>query len=251
LLFLNIHEKLCSESLEQRGKPSIPRLLPFFDQHNLVGATEPGLNIEPITVKLTFDPPSPVRDLAVHDVTKSSARITWSDPESDGGSPVTGYYVERCSGSRWSKVKRKLVTQRELILSNLVENETYEIRACAENEAGAGALCDSISFVAKDPFTVPAKPGTLEVESIDAAGSASLTWCAPVDDGGAAIAGYKIEMRGRTKWKKVAVSETCDVIVPRLPVGVDVQFRIAAFNKAGLGAPSDPSKPVKYSKLRD
>jgi titin len=220
---------------------------------NSVGASEPGLNIEPITVKLAFDPPSPVYNLAAHDVTKSSARITWSDPKSDGGSPVTGYYVERWSSWCWSKVNRKSVTQCELIMSDLVENETYEIRACAENEAGESGPSEQISFVAKDPFTVPGKPDAPEVETIDASGSASLTLRAPADDGGTPVTGYVIEIRRctNTKWTQVAESDTCDVIVPQLPVEVEVEFRIAAVNKAGRGAPSDPSQPAKYSELKD
>ena len=218
---------------------------------NEVGASEPGMNEEAITAKLPFDPPSPVRDLTANDVTKSSARITWSEPETNGGSPVTGYYVERWSGSRWVKVNRKSVTQRELLMEDLVEKETYEIRACAENEAGTGAPCESITFVAKDPFTVPGKPDAPEVESIDDAGNASLRWQAPADDGGAPVTGYVIEMRRRTdtKWAQVVESETCDVIVTQLTPDVDVEFRVCAVNKAGRGSPSDPSKPAKYGQL--
>ena len=41
------------------------------------------------------EPPGPPRKLEVDEVGKSSCALTWKAPEFDGGSPITGYYVER------------------------------------------------------------------------------------------------------------------------------------------------------------
>ena len=87
---------------------------------NDVGIGEPWMNSEPITAKSPFDPPSPERNLTANDVKKSDAPITWLEPETDGGSPITGYYVERYSGSRWLKINRKSVTSLELKMDDLV-----------------------------------------------------------------------------------------------------------------------------------
>jgi len=52
-------------------------------------------------------PPGAPRGLEVSDVTTRSCVLKWKAPEFDGGSPVTGYYVEssqRSYSTRWAKV---------------------------------------------------------------------------------------------------------------------------------------------------
>ena len=46
--------------------------------------------------------------MAVDELTQRSCVLTWKAPEFDGGSPVTGYYVERRQGytDRWIKVSQ-------------------------------------------------------------------------------------------------------------------------------------------------
>ena len=105
------------------------------------------------------DPPGPPIDLKAEDISKTAATLTWKPPEFDGGSPIIGYYVERKSGTRWIKVNKKPVKNCKLLVDDLVEKDKYEFRVCAENEAGVGEPCDTISFVAKDPFDVPGQPG--------------------------------------------------------------------------------------------
>ena len=88
------------------------------------------------------------------DTTSASTVLTWRAPASDGGAPVTGYYVEQLSqfSSRWSKVNKKSISELTLTLTDLTMGEKYEVKVAAENEAGVGPFCDPISFIAKDPF---------------------------------------------------------------------------------------------------
>lgn len=41
------------------------------------------------------DPPGPPTRLQPIEVTKESVTLTWTEPDEDGGSPITGYWVER------------------------------------------------------------------------------------------------------------------------------------------------------------
>lgn len=50
--------------------------------------------------------PSAPRELKVVEVTRDTVQLTWEAPEDDGGSPVTGYVIEKRDISRkaWAKV---------------------------------------------------------------------------------------------------------------------------------------------------
>ena len=101
------------------------------------------------------DKPGPPINLAPNDTTKTSTRLTWSPPEDDGGSPVTGYFVERMAtaySNRWVKVNKEPISELTLSLDDLDEGNEYKFRVSAQNAAGVGEPCEPITLVAKDPF---------------------------------------------------------------------------------------------------
>ena len=198
------------------------------------------------------DPPNPPRNLKANDVTKTSCTLTWDAPEFDGGSPITGYIVEKLSGTRWIKVTKKSITKCELTINDLIEGTDNEFRVMAENKAGQSKPSETTGrFKAKDPYEVPGKPENPEVAEITP-DSAHLKWEAPESDGGSPITNYIIEMKSRKdlKWRKVNKDNVTDTefTVPGLVEGEEYEFRITAENKAGPGQPSKPSKPAKYGK---
>ena len=186
------------------------------------------------------------------DITKTSCTLTWDVPDFDGGSPITGYYVEKFSGTRWSKVNKKPVKNLSMEFDDLIEMSEYEFRVIAENDAGQSKPSDGCGqFKAKDPFDPPGRPDAPEPEM--AKDSAKLTWKPPESDGGAPITNYIIEMRrcGDVKWvvcNKTEKVPGLEFTVTGLVEETDYEFRITAENKAGPGQPSPPSKPSKYSK---
>lgn len=202
---------------------------------------------------LFSDPPSPPRNVLVDDVTKSSCKLTWEPPETDNGSPVTGYVVERCEGksTRWTKVTKDAVSERQLDITDLRAGESYQFRVCAVNAAGASKPSDATApVVAKDAFDVPGKPGAPDVKEMTA-DSASLEWKAPDSDGGSPISNYVVEMRmsGETKWKVVNKDEKVvetSFTVKDVKWTKEHEFRVTAENKAGPGPASAPSKAAKY-----
>ena len=199
------------------------------------------------------DPPGPPRNVQVDDITKTSCKLTWEIPENDGGSPITGYFIERSSGysSRWTKVNKNATTELELNLNDLSEGTEYNLRVCAVNAAGVGKPSETTgTFKAKDPFDPPGRPGQPEVTEITK-DEATIVWAAPDSDGGAEIENYIIEMRraGEAKWqvtnKKQKVTELT-FTVAELKGETEYEFRVTAENKAGPGPASPPSKPAKY-----
>ena len=59
---------------------------------------------------------------------------------SDGGSPVTGYQLERrpANSSRWLKINAGPIKDTTYHCVDLVEGTVYEFRVAAENRVGLG-----------------------------------------------------------------------------------------------------------------
>ncbi|MFW5471489.1 peroxidase family protein [Knoellia sp. CPCC 206435] len=77
-------------------------------------------------------------------------------------------------------------------------------------------------------------------------GSVNLAWTAPADDGGAAITGYRIQVRtGTTVVRSVDVAATpTTATVTGLTGGTAYNFRVRAITSFGLGVLSTPSGTV-------
>lgn len=68
------------------------------------------LNIGHVThiIILSIDPPGPPTRLEPSDITKDAVTLTWCEPDDDGGSPITGYWVERLDPDtdKWVKCNK-------------------------------------------------------------------------------------------------------------------------------------------------
>ena len=132
----------------------------------------------------------------------------------------------------------------------LLEDNEYEFRVAAENKAGIGEFsAPSESILAKNPWTLPGKPGRPEASNVTGF-TADLTWTAPESDGGAEITHYLMQYRpkGSDKWIDYNSQEKIPGLnhtAGNLKENTEYEFRVAAENKAGVGPWSDPSEPVK------
>lgn len=89
------------------------------------------------------DPPDAPNTPRVHEVTASSAHISWHEPK-DNGSPILGYWIERkeVNSKHWTRVNRALLNSLEVKITGLMEGLTYIFRVCAENLAGPGPFSE-------------------------------------------------------------------------------------------------------------
>lgn len=205
--------------------------------------------------------------------------VSWKPPADDGGSPITGYLVEKreTQAVNWTKVNRKPVIERTIKATGLQEGTEYEFRVIAINKAGPGKPSDASKAVyARDPLCKfswksplsyivinPEQPGMRFLMkffcylSSDPPGppafpkvydttrsSVSLSWGKPAYDGGSPIIGYLVEVKraDSDNWVRCNLPEKLQKTrfeVTGLMEDTEYQFRVYAVNKIGYSDPSD------------
>jgi len=105
---------------------------------------------------VTSDTPEAPRSVEIAEVSRAGIVLQWDAPRHDGGSPVTGYVVERAQAysNRFLRLAHLLspveTTYRDV---NVHDGYEYEYRVCAENEAGEGQFSKVIGpIAARDRF---------------------------------------------------------------------------------------------------
>jgi len=104
-----------------------------------------------------LDPPSAPEAPLIDEIFATTCRVQWSPPTTDGGSPLTGYIVERRlqGASRWSKVTKQPVAPdiTQMIVEELIDGSEYEFRVIACNKvAQSEPSAPSRTIIAKNPF---------------------------------------------------------------------------------------------------
>merc|ERR1719450_708851 len=89
---------------------------------------------------MPYDPPSAPGVPEILEVGGDFVNLSWDKPESDGGSRIQGYWIEKreCGTTIWQKVNTMICLATQINISHLIEDRAYEFRVFAVNEAGAG-----------------------------------------------------------------------------------------------------------------
>ena len=169
--------------------------------------------------------------------------IVWDEPESDGGSPITEYIVEKRDSRKTAffNAGNTRADDRNLRCTKLIEGNSYHFQVFAENDIGRSdpAVTDE-PITARLPFDPPGQPINVKVNDVTKT-SCKLTWEAPEFDGGSPIKGYYVERLSGTRWIKVNKTPTKSLTMDfsDLMEGSDYEFRVSAENEAGIGKPSE------------
>ena len=165
--------------------------------------------------------------------------LSWSAPDTTGGSAVTGYTIEVSPDgtTNWTDLVADTTTT-TYAHTGLAAGTTRHYRVSAINANGTGL--PSSTADATTATTVPGAPASL---SATASGSTQidLSWTAPDTTGGSAITGYKIEVSpdGTTNWTDL-VADTASTAYAHtgLAAGTTRHYRVSAINSVGTGLPS-------------
>ena len=178
--------------------------------------------------------------------------LRWSAPVDSGGSPITGYRIERAitRGGPWIiHVASTGSATTTYLHTGLAPNTTRFYRVSALNPQGHGAP----SNVAEGT-TNAARPGQPRNLRARAAGPTSITlaWEAPASDGGERITGYTIRMRGPNDGTWITIprntgpQETTFEHTGLQPASA-YRYQVAAINRVGTGQWSFEASTSTYA----
>jgi hypothetical protein len=172
-----------------------------------------------------------------------AARVRWSAPSGNGGSPVTGYVVKAYQG--WTLVRQVVVppTAREVRLAGLMNGRAHTFRVQAVNAVGASV--HSARSLAVTPRQKPSMPYIGRPAPRNNA--VRVYWTPPLSNGGAYVSSYVVKVyQGSRGLRSVKVSgRATSALITGLGHRHWYSFTVTAVNVVGAGAPSARSATVR------
>lgn len=119
---------------------------------NAEGESEPLETEHSIIAKNPFDEPGKPENVRATDWDKDHVDLAWTPPNNDGGSPVTGYIIEKKDKfGQWEKALEVPSDQCKATVPDLIEGQGYEFRVIAVNKAGLGEPSDATPTIIAKP----------------------------------------------------------------------------------------------------
>ncbi|XP_010637041.1 myomesin-1 [Fukomys damarensis] len=219
--------------------------------------------------------PAAPLDVASLEANKDYIIVSWKQPAVDGGSPILGYFIDKCEvgTDSWSQCNDTPVKFARFPVTGLIEGRSYVFRVRAVNKNGIG-LPSRVSepVAALDPAekarlkSRPSAPWTGQIIVTEEEPSAGivpgpptdlsvteatrsyvvLSWKPPGQRGHEGIA-YFVEKcdAGTENWQRV--NTELPVKSPRfalfdLAEAKSYRFRVRCCNSAGVGEPSEATE---------
>ncbi len=160
-----------------------------------------------------------------------TAAVSWDPPDTNGGSPLTGYTVTASPGTATCRT-----AETRCSLTGLTNGTSYAVVVAAETAAGSTAAVP-VTVVPAGP---PSAPTDVTAAAADRA--ATVSWTAPDTGNGSPLTGYTVTAEpGGASCTSTAASCT----VTGLTNGTAYRFSVVATNGVGLSSvPSEVSNEV-------
>ena len=165
----------------------------------------------------------------------ATATVSWTAPVSNGGSAITGYTVTSNPG-----VLTCSTSTTSCVVTGLTNGTAYTFTVTATNTVGtSSASASSISVTPVAPVTAPGAPSNASAFAGNA--SATVSWTAPVSNGGSAITGYTVTSNPGVL---TCSTSTTSCVVTGLTNATAYTFTVTATNTVGTSSASAPSISV-------
>jgi len=162
----------------------------------------------------------------------AQATVTFTPPANDGGSAITGYTVTSSPDGLTAAGTASPIT-----VTGLTNGTAYTFTVTATNAIGT-----STPSSASNSVTLPIVPDAPIIgTAIAGDAQATVTFTAPVSDGGSAITGYTVTS---SPSGFIAAGTASPITVMGLTNGIAYTFTVTATNVIGTSAPSSASNSV-------
>lgn len=166
---------------------------------------------------------------------KTELKVAWTEPEFNGGSALTSY-TARIYDTANQLVAENTVSPltMETVFTGLTRGETYQYDVTATNIVGSTTGTRGEIVV---PYTAPDAVGSVTA-SLTEEQQITVTWSAPVDDGGVELDTYNLaiyENGSKVSEQTVFAPNTSIVLnAPTIKAATDYSFTVTAHNTADL-----------------
>lgn len=186
-------------------------------------------------------PPSvPLSVSTTKDDSARTATISWAQPASTGGSPITGYRVTRSDEAVGGAQPVVVPAEtRSHTFTSLAGGTAYTLSVQAVNAAGDSPAASGSVTMAPG---VPSAPTNVAATQDDQAQTAALTWAPPASDGGSQITGYLVTRTGTDIDGQGPLSENLSSAAGSytfddLAAATAYSLSVKAINAQGVSAP--------------
>ena len=171
-------------------------------------------------------PPDAPVNLVHEQIDASSIRLTWTPPT--GGPPITGYDVQTSTdnGASWYD---ETTTVEPQAMIELKAGIGYRFRVAATSSTRRGAWSVPTGVVELSDVTEPGTPTQVRAKPRDT--GITVTWEAPVFDGGAPLGEYVVTAE---PGRHLCASDGLSCVISGLDNGRTYTVTVTASNTAGL-----------------
>jgi titin len=192
--------------------------------------------------------PNAPTSLTASDISSTSIKLTWTQPATNNGPPVTSYKIEfkKDSGSYTTLVENTGNTITTYTHTGLTTNSKYTYKISAKNSIGFSPTSNEAFATPKSTSSPPTEniaPNSPRSLTAESAGPSQifLSWKEPSPNNGPAITGYKIEYKTTTSDYTVltTIGNITSYTHTGLTAGSQYSYRAYAINSAGTSVVSN------------
>jgi alpha-tubulin suppressor-like RCC1 family protein len=174
--------------------------------------------------------------LTISSKTETSLNLSWAAPD-NGGQSITDYLIQYSTDSNtWTDLNNEIDTTTTASITGLVRSTEYNLRVAAVTVEGQSLWATTTGTPA-----LPPDPPSNVTFTNKTATTISLSWDAPIDDGGQPVNDYEIEysIDGTDSWTTFSdgFSTNTTTTITGLTRGTPYQVRVSAITNTGKSTP--------------